>query len=46
MKRLRMLWVHAAVFVGNSWPKQQGSWFVIGWPLAKNAVANLKWTGS
>ena len=27
-----MLGGHAAVFLGNSWPKEQGSWFVIGWP--------------
>ena len=45
MKRLRMLGVHAAVFLPNSWPKEQGPWFVIGWPLAKDPVANPKWTG-
>ena len=45
MKRLRMLGVHAAVFLGNSWPKEQGSWFVIGWPLAKEGVVNPKLTG-
>ena len=45
MKRLRMLGVHAALFLGNSWPKEQGPWFVIGWPLAQDAVANPKWTG-
>ena len=45
MKRLRMLGVHAAVFLANSLQKQQGSWFVLGWPLAKDAVANPEWTG-
>ena len=45
MKRLRMLGVHAAVFLGNSWRKEQEAWFVIGWPLAKETVANPKWTG-
>ena len=45
MKRLRMLGVHAAVFLANSLQKQQGSWFVLGWPLPKDAVANPKWTG-
>ena len=45
MKRSRMLGLHAAVFLANSLQKKQGSWFVIGWPLAKDAVANPKWTG-
>ena len=45
MKRLRMLGVHAAVFLANSWAKEQEAWFVIEWPLAKDAVANPKWTG-
>ena len=45
MKRLRMLGVHAAVFLANSLQKQQGSWFVLGWPLPQDAVANPKWTG-
>ena len=46
IKRLRMLGVHvAAAFLANSWPKEQVSWFVIEWPLAKDAVANPKWTG-
>ena len=45
MKRLRMLGVHAAVFLANSWAKEQRSWFVIGWPVAKDAVANPNWTG-
>ena len=44
MQRLRMLGVHAAVFLGNSLLKKQGSWF-LGWPLAKDAVGNPKWTG-
>ena len=45
MQRLRMLGVHAAVFLGNSLLKKQESWFVLGWPLAKDAVGNPKWTG-
>ena len=38
-----MLGAHAAVFLVDSWPKEQGSWFVIGGPVAKEAVANPKW---
>ena len=45
MQRLRMLGVHAAVFLGNNLLKKQGSWFFLGWPLAKDAVGNPKWTG-
>ena len=40
-----MLGGHPPVFLGNSWPKEQGSWFVIGWPLAKEGVVNPKLTG-
>lgn len=38
-----MLGVHAAVFLVDTCRKGQGSWFVIGGPGAKEAVANPKW---
>ena len=44
MKRLRMLGLHAAVFLAKSLQKKQGSWFVLGWPLAQGAKWT-KWTG-
>ena len=37
-----MLGVHATVFLVDSGPKEQGSGFVIGEPLVKEAVVNPK----